>query len=178
MDIQDLPEPDDDAIRRGDPDAFTALYIRYAPRVLGYLLRLGVARQDAEDLTQETFLAALRGSGRFGGRSRPLAWLLGIAVRRWRDGNRRGPAPKQVSVEPGPDTAKQALRKVTLEHSLLQLDEPLREALLLVVVQGLSYAEAAGALAIPLGTLKWRLHEATRRMRRLLSEGEELPHEP
>jgi RNA polymerase sigma-70 factor, ECF subfamily len=95
MELQDLPEPDDDAIRRGDPDAFAALYIRYAPRVLGYLLRLGVARQDAEDLTQETFLSALRGSASFGGRSRPLAWLLGIAVRRWREATAVAPPPSK-----------------------------------------------------------------------------------
>jgi RNA polymerase sigma-70 factor, ECF subfamily len=169
----ELPAPDEDAIRLGDPSAFTALYTRYAPRVLGYLLRLGVARSDAEDLTQETFLAALRGSASFGSRSRPLAWLLGIAVRRWRDGNRRGPAPKHFSTERSPDTAADALRKITLEQALFRLEEPLREALLLVVVQGLSYAEAAIVLEIPLGTLKWRIHEATRRMRGYLTEENE-----
>ena len=139
---------------------------------MGYLVRLGVGKTEAEDLTQETFLAAFRGSARFSGRSRPLAWLLGIAVRRWRDSGRRKPTPKDVAPSLA-DTETTVLRRLTLERALAQLDEPLREALLLIGAQQLSYAEAAAVLEIPLGTLKWRMHEATKRMRGLLTETED-----
>lgn len=170
--MMELLEPDEDALRQGDPRAFAALYARNAPRVMGYLLRLGCSRSDAEDLTQETFLAAYQGSTRYSGRSRPLAWLLGIAVRRWRDSKRRKPVPKDHALPP-PDAAQQAVRRLSLEEALGQLDEPLREVLLLVGGQQLSYAEAAAALEIPLGTLKWRMHEATQQMRRLLAEDDQ-----
>jgi RNA polymerase sigma-70 factor, ECF subfamily len=171
------PEIEIEAIRSGDPAAFSALHAKYGPRVLGYLLRLGVCRADAEDITQETFLAAFRGCEGFSGRSRPLAWLLGIAIRRRRDRDRT-PRPTQplpttlITTLITPSPVESILRAASLQHALALLDPPLREALLLVASQGLSYAEAAQTLETPLGTLKWRVHQATKQMRKLLTEEE------
>jgi RNA polymerase sigma-70 factor (ECF subfamily) len=72
----------DDALveraRRGDDSAFAALHGRWAPRALRFALaRLG-DRDDAEDVVQETFLAALRGLPSYQGRSAFGTWLLGI----------------------------------------------------------------------------------------------------
>jgi len=75
-------EADDLLVARilgGDEDAFVALHGRWAPRVLRFALsRLG-DREDAEDVAQETFLAALRGLPRYQGRSCFGTWLLGIS---------------------------------------------------------------------------------------------------
>ena len=75
-------EADDALVARtlaGDESAFVALYDRWAPRVMRFALsRLG-DREDAEDVAQEVFLAALRGLSSYQGRSCFGTWLLGIS---------------------------------------------------------------------------------------------------
>lgn len=163
-------------IRAGEHGAFDRLFDEYGPRVLGYLLRLTGSRTDAEDLTQETFLAAYGGCAGWGGKSQPLAWLLGIAWRRWRDRGRR----RAVLSEPLTDDAVASRdpcegvpTAVVLHEALDRLGEAEREALLLTAVEGLTYAEAARVLGEPVGTVKWRVHQATRKLRHLLSRAEE-----
>jgi RNA polymerase sigma-70 factor (ECF subfamily) len=170
--------PDHEAkqIRAGDPGAFDRVFDGYAPRVLGYLLRLTGSRAEAEDLTQETFLAAYAGRVGFSGRSQPLAWLLGIARRRWRDGRRHpGPClePLDEELAVAEDHADRVATAATLAAALDRLDEDEKEILLLTAVQGLSYAEAAEVLGEPVGTLRWRVYEATRKLRRILNAAEE-----
>jgi RNA polymerase sigma-70 factor (ECF subfamily) len=162
-------------IRSGNPHVFDQLYAELGPRVLGYLLRLTGSRAEAEDLVQETFLAAYTGRATYRGRSLPLAWLLGIARRRWRD-QRRHPEPEPAVLSEhalAGETERDSLeervaRSASLEAALARLAPPLRECLLLVVVQGLTYREAATVTGEPVGTVKWRVHEANRALRRLL----------
>jgi RNA polymerase sigma-70 factor (ECF subfamily) len=163
-------------LRSGDPSAFDRLYASFAPRVLAYLLRLtGGSRADAEDLTQETFLAAYSTRSEISGGD-ALAWLFGVARRRQRDNFRaRSARPETSAAESGeiadvaPPIPEATARKVVLQEALNQLSLPEREAILLVVVQGLTYAEAATVMEEPAGTVKWRVHSGTRRLRRLLS---------
>jgi RNA polymerase sigma-70 factor, ECF subfamily len=173
-------------IRMGDAESFRVLYDRHAPQILGYLLRLTNNRAEAEDLVQDVFLAAYVGRTTFRGQSRPISWLLGIATRRWRDRlRRRTPAstPLDTLAETGeaewggvPQTGLEGdvINAITLTRALAKLEPPLREALLLVRSQGLTYVEAAAILEQPVGTVKWRVSEATRRMQQLLDtvEGE------
>jgi RNA polymerase sigma-70 factor (ECF subfamily) len=173
--------PDDraltDAVRGGDRAAFDRLFARYAPRVLAFALHLTRGcRAEAEDLTQEVFVAAFRGADAYAGRGRLLTWLLGIAVRRHRDAGRRA-APTLVLLTeddpaPGPSVEDGAVNGVAFRRALSTLDEPVREAFLLVAAQGLTHKEAAVVLGAPEGTVKWRVAEATRRLRARLSEGE------
>lgn len=158
-------------IRVGDPQAFRDLYDAYGARLLGYALRLTGTREEAEDLVQETFVAAYAGRATFARKARLVSWLLGIATRRWRDKARRY-APQTVPLDDlphGPGMERGVVDAITLAHMLGKLDEPLREALLLVRSQGLTYAEAAEALGEPEGTVKWRVSEATRRAQKLLN---------
>jgi len=168
-----------------DSRDFHVLYERYGERVLGFALRLTGSRTDAEDLMQEAFTAAYSGRASFQGRSKPLAWLLGIAARRWRDCRRRQfpdtiplaeeeNAPQTVST-PSRRTALEegVVTSLTLAEALERLAPPFREALLLVASQGLTYKEAAVALGEPAGTVKWRVFEATRKMQMLLRAVEE-----
>ena len=163
----------------GDRDGFDAVYERYAHRVLGFAMRLTGNRSDAEDLVQDTFVAAFGGCARFQGRSGVLSWLLGIAVRRWRD-QRRRLALDTVTLDDDRDEALQAdcaedgvIDSVLIADALSRLESPFREALLLVAQQGLTYREAAEALEEPVGTVKWRVWEATRRTRRFLAGAED-----
>jgi RNA polymerase sigma factor, sigma-70 family len=175
----DAPDPPDDrrllaAFRGGDRAAFDALFARYAPRVLAFALHLtGGSRAEAEDLTQETFVAAFRGASAFRGGSRLLTWLLGIAVRRHRDAGRRTCPPTATltdgDADSRPAVADVATDAVAFRDALATLDSPLRDAFLLVAAQGLTHREAAEVLGAPLGTVKWRVAEATKRLRAALT---------
>jgi RNA polymerase sigma-70 factor, ECF subfamily len=171
--------------RCGDRAGFDAVYKRYAARVMGFALRLAGRQPEAEDLVQEVFLAAYAARATFQGRSSLLSWLLGIAARRWRDQCRRrhvetipsfdDDAPEMAAPgSAGRSTIEeQVIRSLMLSQAVAGLEPAFREALLLVASQGLTYREAAKALGEPVGTVKWRVFEAMRRVRRLMDAGEE-----
>jgi RNA polymerase sigma-70 factor, ECF subfamily len=157
------------AIQAGEPAAFDTLYQRYAGRVYAFARRITASPSDAEDLTQEVFVAAYRGLPSFQGRSSVISWLLGIAVRRQRD-HARGAAPYTVPIEegdgqevPGPSADALGIR-----DAIDQLDPVYRVPFLLVAVQGLTHREAAEILEQRLGTVKWRVAEAVKRLRTVL----------
>ena len=159
-------------LRRGDHALFNRLYAQLAPRVFGYLLRRMPSRADAEDVLQETFLAAYSGRAHFRGASQPLAWLLGIARRRCAERLRQpeGVALQESDADCSPDLAARVVAALTLADAVEALPPTLRDALELVVVQGLTYREASALVGAPVGTLKWRVHEATRLLRLRLEE--------
>jgi RNA polymerase sigma-70 factor (ECF subfamily) len=116
---------------------------------------------SADDLTQETYLRALRGLDGFAGRSSARTWLLAIArhvcadhirtLQRRRRLDGRLPAP-----EPAPDPAG----LVDLVDLLHALPEERREAFALTQLAGLSYEEAATACGVPVGTIRSRVARA------------------
>lgn len=169
-------EPAPTLLRRGDKKSFDLLYYRYAPRVLGLLLRLtGGDRSEAEDLTQETFLASFAACATYAERGKPLSWLLGIAVRRWRDKQRTqkpSALPLSEALPSKREVEGPVLQRASLEDALAHLEPAFRDVLLLIAGQQLSYKEVAEITGEPLGTVKWRFHEATRKMRRLLQDDE------
>jgi RNA polymerase sigma-70 factor (ECF subfamily) len=162
----------------GEADEFASLYRRHGRDVLGMLLHLTHGdRAEAEDLTQETFLAAFRGRRSFAGRASVRAWLVGIAVRRFRDARRRPPAPVGLPADlddrsPLPSPESGVVASDCLARALARLPENQQTALLLVLGQGLTYREAADALGEPVGTIKWRVSEATGKLRAYLTEDE------
>jgi RNA polymerase sigma factor (sigma-70 family) len=155
---------------------FNRLYAELAPRVLGYLLRRMPSRADAEDVLQETFLAAYAGRQQYRGSAQPLAWLLGIARRRCADRLRQPENLELVERDErdSHDLAQAVVNALTLEEAVQALPSTLQEALELIVLQQLTYKEAAALLGTPQGTLKWRVHEATRLLRLRLSPSENL----
>ena len=167
-------------IGSGDGRAFDRLYADFAPRVLGYLRLLTENRAAAEDLLQETFLAAYSGRDSYKGTASPLAWLLGIARRRFRDSRRFSQRAPKIDFaelnEATPDRqnlAAEVERREYLRCCLQKLEPSLRDAVKLVLSEGLTYAEAAEVLEEPVGTIKWRVHRATRLLREMLAgEGE------
>ncbi|MDX1932996.1 MAG: RNA polymerase sigma factor [Capsulimonadales bacterium] len=169
-------EPAPTLLRQGNREAFDRLYVRYAPRVLGLLLRLTQGnRSEAEDLTQDTFVASYTACGTYAERGRPLAWLCGIAFRRWRDRQRSATPPTlplSESLAHRDDVERGVLDRTTLDRALAQLEPAYREVLLLIAGQQLTYRETAAITGEPVGTVKWRFHEATRRMRLLLQNDE------
>jgi RNA polymerase sigma-70 factor (ECF subfamily) len=92
-------------LRDGDPGAFDAVYRLHSARVLGFAARLCGTWEEAEDLTQDVFLAAYHTRSGFGARSRLLTWLLGIAVRRWRDRQRERARRPALTLDNGDELA-------------------------------------------------------------------------
>jgi RNA polymerase sigma-70 factor (ECF subfamily) len=147
-------------------------------------LRLTRNAADAEDLTQETYVRALRASGRFQWGTNLKAWLLTIL--RNADRNRRRDAARAIVViddqavdasEVRDEAAKTPeallLRDVIdrdLQAALESLPRPLQEIIWLRDVEELSYAELAQRLDIPLGTVMSRLSKARERLFARLTE--------
>ena len=138
--------------------------------------------QDAEDVTQESFVRAWQSLPRFRGDAAFRTWVLTIAWRRalsrrqsvtqWF--NRRVNLDEDVALPPsadrtdGPAVSLELRRHIVLAVQVLS--PKLRDALLLAQSGEYEYDEIAAMLKIPLGTLKWRVSEARRKVRAHLSQ--------
>jgi RNA polymerase sigma-70 factor (ECF subfamily) len=164
------------AIARGDPLAMRRLYDAHAGALFRFAaLSLG-DRHAAEDVLQETMLAAWAGAERFRGESSVRGWLLGICRKQVAMELRRQKPGDSISISDGPADLREAGRTCPglageLREALDELDVERRQLLLLVYVQGLPQQEVAEVLGIPLGTVKSRLFHARRKLRALM-EGE------
>ena len=171
--------------RRGDQLALGALIRRYQNYVYRLCYLVMRNEQDAEDMTQETFVRACRALPRFEIREEASfeAWLYRIAVNCCRSRMRRkwyqvlpwpDPAP-QLIVEPE-DQPDRRLLRVEQRDKILGAVDTLGEKHRLVVIlryyAGLSNEEIARALRIPSGTVRSRLYTARQRLKDLLEEGE------
>lgn len=77
-------------LRRGERDAVQDLYMRYVDRLYSLVFyQVGRNKNIAEDIVQETFLAALNSANRYRGQSKPFTWLCGIAYHKIGDFYRR-----------------------------------------------------------------------------------------
>lgn len=154
----------------GDQAAFGALYDRHAGRVYHLLRRLAGNETEAEDLTQETFLAAYHSLPNWRGEGALGSWLCGIAVRLQANAYRQrvGHETEYLNEESDiPDLGADPLLHCTREEAqrrilaaIEELPHPYRAVFLLVKVEGLSYRETAEALEVPLGTVQSRLYRA------------------
>ena len=149
---------------------FEKIAMEHADAVFRAALALTGRREAAEDLTQSVFLKALRRFDSFREGTNCRAWLLRICRNTWIDElRRRKITPTEVPVdealladprEPSPsEEPADLLDRFSDEQvirCLLELSPEARLALLLVDVEGLSQAEAAEVLGVPVGTVKSR----------------------
>src|SRR5436309_1785247 len=170
-------QPDDDAGLIAEscrvPERFGAVFDRHAAAIHGYIARR-LGRDTADDLVAETFLVAFRQRGGYDP-AQPSArpWLYGIATRlvsrRRRDEVRFFRAIARTGIDPAADAGIRRADARTLHRqlagALAGLAAADRDALLLVA-DGLSYAEAAQALGVPAGTLSSRVARARRQLRK------------
>jgi RNA polymerase sigma-70 factor (ECF subfamily) len=157
----------------GDRDAFGELVARHRDRVWAIALRMCREPEDAEDVLQETFLAAWRSIDRFGGRSEVSTWLYRIAVNKSYDqiGKRRESTPLDEPHEPAApvDAGEQRARQQAIERALAGLTPEFRAVAVLCDILGLTPAEAAEIVEIPEGTAKSRLFRARAELARALA---------
>ena len=178
----DIPHaPDADVLGRiafGEIGALGELYDRYQDRIRRFLRRATAGADDVDDLVHTTFLEAARSAARYDGRPCCRPWRLGIAAQLLRRRRRSFAQLLAVLSSLGPlrltagDPRPVLQAKTDLERALARLSEPKRITLLMAEVEGLSCAEIASALDVPIGTVWTRLHAARRELRRWLGEGD------
>lgn len=168
-------------VKAGDRVAFDGLVRRYHARVYRLTVHMLRDREEAEDVTQETFVRAFQAIGGFDGRSEPFTWIYRIAVNlslnvlRSRKHQRItvDPSdPRLDGLEVAGDQADHAARRqlyLCLCRGLDGLSETLKTTMILVAVDGCSHEAAALVLGAPEGTIAWRVHEARRKLREHLS---------
>lgn len=147
---------------------FGELLERYEREIFAYALRLSADRHDADDLYQETFLAAFRAwpPARGGGER---AWLYRIATNKAIDRSRRTRRHRNVDdlalVAPERDSAT----ALDLARAVELLPVGQRAAFVLRQIQGLPYAEVAAALGCSAEAARARVSEATKKVRQKIA---------
>jgi RNA polymerase sigma-70 factor (ECF subfamily) len=154
----------------GSRPAFEELYARYSGPLYGFFPRRLENPQRAEELSQETFLAVIRGASRYEPRALVRTYLYGIALKLLASERR-----KQRGSVDGPDRAPEASAPSTQEsglwvrEALAKLDSADREILMLREYEQLSYGEIAELLRIPVNTVRSRLFRARMALRECLN---------
>lgn len=155
----------------GDRQAFAALYDRYAPRLLGLIVRILGIQGDAEDVLQETFLQVWRTAERFdSGRAPADVWLLLLARSRALDRLRRRVPVAEAAIEqlssddPTAEVARQEDARLARE-AVRRLPLEQRMVVELAFFHGLTHEEIAARLNTPLGTVKTRIRLGLNRLR-------------
>lgn len=168
--------------RGGDTAAFAVLFERHVDAVYAHCRRRGESVADAEDVTSLVFLEAWRRAGAVrivNGSIRP--WLLVVATNvlrnQWRARARHQRLLSRLPRDTEPDVADGVLADAEVARQRRALAQALgrlrceeQEAVALCDLGAVSYAAAAAALGIPLGTLRSRLFRARRRLRQSLDE--------
>lgn len=195
--MQDSLWDEHELVRRckeGQESAYAELVRQHGPRLINLVFRLTADRSVAEDVVQETFLAAYRAMERFEPRPSLAPWLNTIAVRLASRTNTRRAASAAASLDrimdaddgqrsagallpalglagvPHDPLAAAEAAELRREVALALIDLPYKQraAVVLRYVLGLDYADAARSLDVPLNTYKSLLLRGTRRLREAL----------
>ena len=179
-------------LKSGDAAAFDNLVERYSGDIYALLFRLTSNAEDARDLTQDTFLRALRSISGFRGDAELKTWLFRIAINesrnrfRWWKRRRRevtisldatigdsgtsySDTIAESSMSPE-DSALMREREYALKAALLDLAIIYREAIILCDIQGMTYDQTAAALGVGIGTVKSRISRGREELRRRLKD--------
>jgi RNA polymerase sigma-70 factor (ECF subfamily) len=167
------------AMAAGDRASLAALYRRHSQVLLTQLVLLTGDQMLGEELLQDTMLAAWRSAGSFRGESKVRTWLIAIARRKARDRQRRQRfavvddthLAQSAAPEPGPEQlviSRAEARAVA--DAITDLPPAQREVIGLVFGAGLTMAEAADVLEVPLNTVKSRLHTARAALTQMITK--------
>ncbi|MCW5729544.1 MAG: sigma-70 family RNA polymerase sigma factor [Alphaproteobacteria bacterium] len=159
----------------GDREAFALLFGHFAPRLKGYMMRLGSAPEEAEELAQEAMIQLWRRAATFDPAQSSLAtWLFTIARNRRIDLKRRSrPAdldPSDPMLLPeapiAADSAYEAMQaEERVRAAMAELPAEQKEMLELAFYREMSHGEIAAERGLPLGTVKSRIRLALARLK-------------
>jgi RNA polymerase sigma-70 factor (ECF subfamily) len=163
------------ALRVGDRDAFALLVERETSSVYRACLRILGRPHDAEDVTQESFVAAYRAIGQFRSEGSLRGWLLRIATRQcFRRLAQRRPTADLGGIGDGllVDTSAEPARVAVaaeardeIRAAVAALDDPYREVVALRFFGDMSLAEVAETTGRPINTVKTHLRRGLERLR-------------
>jgi len=181
-----------DRLKSGDPEAFDTLITRYSGDIYSLAYRMTQDPDEASDLTQETFLSALKAIKSFRGEAELKTWLFRIALNhsrnrfRWwkrRKRNETDSLEKPIgegtttigdTIADNSETPEQAVLRRERQHRLAAalggLPEIFRETIVLCDVEGFGYEEIAKVLNINIGTVKSRIARGRDLLRKRLSD--------
>ncbi len=179
-------------LKAGEAAAFDNLIDRYSGDIFAILYRITENPEEASDLTQETFLRAIRSIKSFRGNSELKTWLVRIAINesrnrfRWWKRRRRDTtisldatigetdisiAETLADTSASPeDAALRREREYAIETALMDIQEIYRVAVVLCDIEGLSYEEMARTLGISIGTVKSRISRGREELRKRLKD--------
>lgn len=168
-----------DQIQNHAPGAWASFVDLYGPRLHRLARRYASCEADAEDLTQEIFVALYQSLASYRGESSLATWSYRVALNHCLryaakakpitvpyDDAREQPAPDAFS--PAHQSARRELSG-QIETALENLSPSHRAAVILHELHEMTYAECAAVLGVPVGTVKSRLSTAFRRLRDSLS---------
>jgi RNA polymerase sigma-70 factor (ECF subfamily) len=163
-------------------EAFAELFAFFAPRLKAYMLRLGAAEPEAEELTQDVMMTVWRKAGMYDRRQASVStWIFRVARNRRIDVQRRTSKPPLEPDEPmlRPAEAEQpdsAVFRMQMEEQvraqLATLPDEQLALLRAAFYDGLSHSEIARSHGLPLGTVKSRIRLALARLRGGLDDPE------
>jgi RNA polymerase sigma-70 factor, ECF subfamily len=169
------------AVATGDSAAFSELYDRMQPRVLGLAMRILRDLGHAEEVAQEVFLDVWQFATHFdGNKGSATGWILrkthSRSVDRVRSAQARKMREARIGIrdcfEPGediPETVALRLESKRIERALHSLPEPQRRAVELAHLAGFSHSEVSEILQVPVGTVKTRIRAGIGRLREELA---------
>lgn len=158
----------------GDRRGYEELVRRHGSAVRALLRRMGAQQAESDDVAQDAFLtgferiAEYRGEGAFPG------WIKRIAARLYlrRLRKDRRLAAFAVELDDAPPAPVDADRRIDLDEALKTLSAPERLCVSLCYGAGVSHAEAAAALRLPLGTVKSHVKRGLEKLKARLASAE------
>jgi RNA polymerase sigma factor (sigma-70 family) len=173
-----ISDRDDEAdlvagFRAGDERALRDAYERWAPLVFRLAFRSLGDRPDAEDVTQQVFIAAWRGRGGFDPQRSALgAWIVGITRHRIADAHearsrakRLGDSLTAEAAASPPVQEDDLVERAMVAEELERLEPVPQRIMRLAFFDQMSHTEIAEALALPVGTVKSHIRRSLIRMR-------------
>jgi RNA polymerase sigma-70 factor, ECF subfamily len=146
------------------------------PRLRRFARTLARDPHDADDLVQIAVERALARSEQLRPDSQLAGWLFGILRHAWIDEGRartrrnRVFAPEELGENVGDASSGSNVELLAVEKAMSELPEELRTAVALVLIEGLSYNEAAQVMNVPVGTLTSRLARGREALQNALAE--------
>jgi len=172
-----------DLAKSGRIEAYAELARRVQEKIYHTIFGMTCNHEDADDLTQETFMSAYKALGSFKQRSSFYTWVYRIAVnltlnflkRKGREKGREGfedntsvyDRVEYAAMSPEGDSLKKEFKEM-LEEAIESLPLAYKAAFNLVVFQGMSHGRAAEVLGCSENTVSWRMHKARKMLQNRL----------
>ncbi len=162
----------------GDREAFAALVDAYKGPIFRLAFRMTGSAQDADDLTQETFLRVFQSLGRFRAGERFFPWLYTVSLNVIRNHLRKAKGLEESagrgmpeSADPRSDPSAAAIGREQsrrLQSYLLRLPVPVREALILRFYEGMGFEDIASMTGDTISSAKMKVYRGLEKIRMMM----------